>query len=299
MNIRSRVVGRGFTLIELLVVIAIIGVLIALLLPAVQSAREAARRVQCVNNLAQLAIALQSYESSHEALPPGVVNPGADGPILSTPKGYHFSWAAQILPFIEERNVFDSLNFALGVYEEANNTSRGMNIRTFLCPSDPMSTGFAASTAVPGTNPPVIAPGSYAGCHHEVEAQIAADNHGLLFLNSAIRREEIRDGSAQTILLGERIRESDLGWVSGTSSTLRNTGTGVNATRPPSRWAGAAAPPPVPPTAVGGFSSYHPGGANFVFADGSVRFLKNSMSLPIYQRLGHRADGVALDEASY
>src|SRR5215469_2590915 len=87
---------RGFTLIELLVVIAIIAVLIALLLPAVQSAREAARRAQCTNNLMQLAIALQNYEGSYEAFPPGVVN--ETGPILDQPKGYHVGWLVRLLP---------------------------------------------------------------------------------------------------------------------------------------------------------------------------------------------------------
>ena len=93
--------GRGFTLIEVLVVISIIGVLIALLLPAVQAAREAARRSQCVNNLMQLAIALQNYESAHEVLPPGVVN--ATGPILNA-EGLPRGWMVKILPFIEQRN---------------------------------------------------------------------------------------------------------------------------------------------------------------------------------------------------
>ena len=94
---RKLSISSGFTLIELLVVIAIIAVLIALLLPAVQAAREAARRAQCVNNLMQLGIAMQNYESSHEMLPPGVVN--LTGPILDQPKGYHFGWLVQILPY--------------------------------------------------------------------------------------------------------------------------------------------------------------------------------------------------------
>ena len=99
---------RGFTLIELLVVIAIISVLIALLLPAVQSAREAARRAQCVNNLMQFGIALQSYDSAHEVLPPGVVN--QTGPVLDQPKGYGFGWITQILPYFEQKNVYNHFN---------------------------------------------------------------------------------------------------------------------------------------------------------------------------------------------
>src|SRR3981189_1063062 len=95
---------RGFPLIELLVVIAIIAVLIALLLPAVQAAREAARRVQCVNNLVQVGGAIQNYESPYEVLPPGVVTPA--GPILNIPKGQHLSWMIQILPFIEQANAY-------------------------------------------------------------------------------------------------------------------------------------------------------------------------------------------------
>ena len=107
----------GFTLIELLVVIAIISVLIALLLPAVQAAREAARRAQCCNNLMQLGIALQDYESAHEMLPPGVVN--QTGPILDQPKGYHFGWLVQILPYCELKNVYNHFNFTDGSLRNA------------------------------------------------------------------------------------------------------------------------------------------------------------------------------------
>src|SRR6476620_7318830 len=111
---------RGFTLIELLVVIAIISVLISLLLPAVQSAREAARRVQCVNNLMQLGIALQNYESSHEILPPGVVNP--TGPIQNIPSGYHVGWMLQLLPFLEQRAVARRFDDHADIYSLENRT---------------------------------------------------------------------------------------------------------------------------------------------------------------------------------
>src|SRR6188472_1426796 len=111
-------VRRGFTLIELLVVIAIISVLIALLLPAVQAAREAARRAQCCNNLMQMGLAVQSYESSHEMLPPGVVN--ETGPVLNVPKGYGFGWMTQILPYFEMKNVYNHFNLKVGLYEAPN-----------------------------------------------------------------------------------------------------------------------------------------------------------------------------------
>src|SRR5512135_1769133 len=99
---------RGFTLVELLVVIAIIGVLVALLLPAVQAAREAARRSSCVNNLTQLILAAQNYESSYRVYPPGTID--KSGPIANVAEGYHHNWLSQILPFIEERNTFQHID---------------------------------------------------------------------------------------------------------------------------------------------------------------------------------------------
>ena len=316
--------SQGFTLIELLVVIAIISVLIALLLPAVQAAREAARRAQCVNNLMQLALSLQNYESSHEVLPPGVVN--ATGPILDQPKGYHFGWITQILPYIELRNAYNHFNLKLGLYETQNDTTRTHLVRGFLCPSDSGPNRGAGSVAMT----------SYVGSHNDVEAPIAADNNGVLFLNTAIRYEDIPDGTSQTIFLGEKRNDGlGQGWASGTRASLRNAGSEINQTSPgtglstvvpgpshrrcqaerPNRSRRSFLQPrPRPgqrehpgrasvvntgdaetPAFVGGYRSRHPGGGNFSFGDGSVRFLKTSIAPAVFRFLANRADGEIID----
>jgi prepilin-type N-terminal cleavage/methylation domain-containing protein/prepilin-type processing-associated H-X9-DG protein len=298
---RSPCERRGFTLIELLVVIAIISVLIALLLPAVQSAREAARRAQCVNNLMQLGLALQSYESAHEVLPPGVVD--WSGPVLDQPKGYGFGWLTQILPYYEMKNVYNHFNMKLGLYEPANSTTRTNLARSLLCPSD----------GGPSRDGNRIAMTSYAGVHHDVEAPIAADNHGVLFLNSAIRYEDVSDGASMTLYVGEKLNDAlDLGWASGSRASLRNTGSRPSSARfgtvAPRRPKGAApgddddegeAGTEGTSAFVGGFASRHPGGSNFVFGDGAVRFIKTSIAAKVYQHLGNRADGEVIDSDQY
>ena len=181
-------------------VIAIISVLIALLLPAVQSAREAARRSQCCNNLMQMGLALQSYESAHEVLPPGVVN--LTGPVLDQPKGYGFGWMTQVLPYFEMKNVYNHFNLKVGLYEPHNSTTRTNLVRSFLCPSD----------GGPARDGNRNAMSNYAGVHHDVEAPIAADNHGVLFLNSAVRYEDVTDGTSMTIFVGEKIGTTAWTW---------------------------------------------------------------------------------------
>jgi len=290
---------QGFTFLELMMVVGIIAVLISLLLPAVQSAREQARRVQCTNNLLQMGIALANYASTHTVLPPGVVND--TGPIMNVPHGYHYSWVVQILPFIGQNNVFRRFDFTESVYAASNFTARSVHIQTLLCPSSPSTPGAI----------------SYAGCHHDVEAPIAADNHGVLYLNSHVRFDDITDGLTQTIMLGEW-RHGDplaLGWASGTSATLRNTGHApndsstflgltINSSQNTDEERLAAYERMVEDGViridfVGGFSSWHPSGANFLFCDGSVQYLKNSVGADVYQLLGNRADGELVSDDAY
>jgi prepilin-type N-terminal cleavage/methylation domain-containing protein len=296
---------QAFTLVELLVVIAVIGVLIAMLLPAVQAAREAARRISCANNLMQVGLAVQHYESAREVLPPGVLDPTS--PVQSVAAGQHHGWIVQILPYLEQRNAFEQVDFAGSIYGPTNAAVRAAPIPSLRCPSDP-------------TNNPAAS--NYAACHHDVESPIAFDNHGVFFLNSRVRLGDILDGTTNTIFLGEKLVEAnDLGWMSGTRATLRNSGLAAktlplarsqepaapmpaeasNASGGPAgvtaAVAGAAGPTgpnPNSPLYVGGFSAMHPGGYLVGLGDGSVRLLSGAVTPKLLQQACHRDDGLII-----
>jgi len=326
---------RAFTLVELLVVMAIIGILVALLLPAVQAAREAARRTSCTNNLVQMMVAVSNYESAHRVYPPGTID--QQGPIQNFPVGYHHNWVSQLLPYLERKPVYNHIDFAVGVYHANNKAVRDLELRQLRCPSSPMPDGGHAD---------------YAAVHHDIEAPIDANNNGVFFLNSRVRYLDVSDGTSQTVFLGEKMSTAgDLGWMSGTRATLRNTGTPINtafssagtfrfpagnatesqgfmpldmtamenqaaARAVKSGMAGLEQPTtgestepaveapagplvnglPATPTAVGGFDSFHPSGANFAFGDGRVQFVSETIDMQTYQQLGHRADGKLLDD---
>lgn len=275
---------RGFTLVELLVVIAIIGILVGLLLPAVQAAREAARRCSCANNMAQIGLATHNFEFAAEHLPSGVINEG--GPIRDEPIGQHVSWVVQILPFLEQQRLFEAIDQKAGVYAPANLDARRARLATFLCPSYPDATGERE-----------VGISTYAANHHHIEAPIDSDNKGVFYLNSRTRFSEILDGSSNTIFFGEKIAaSSDLGWASGTRATLRNGGSfnsrpRIDRSLPSNTEVGTLT--------VGGFSSFHGSGANFVLGDGAVRFLPFSIDPEIYRNLMHRDDGTFLDTANF
>ena len=304
---------RGFTLIELLVVIAIIAVLIALLLPAVQQCRESARRTMCKNNLAQIGIALHNYVMAHEVLPSGCANP--TGPInnVENVDEYHMGWTTQILPFCEQQNVYNHIDFKQGAYAPANAAVRARRLTLLVCPSD-FQTVFARTQ-----------PTNYFGVHNDFETPIDVNQNGVFYLNSAIRHEQVTDGTSNTLYVLEARQDSgcDLGWMSGTRSSLRNGVIWANqaAMSTPGQQPNAN-PEPVPSfrshlayggnittTAeqelatlrsnlnyVGGPSSYHVGGYQVAVGDGSVRFISVNINVNVLHQLTHRADGEMTDD---
>jgi len=276
-TIRNR--QHAFTLVELLVVITIIGILIAMMMPAVMGAREAARRMTCLNNLFQIGVALNNYQSAHDMLPPGTTDNA--GPVHNTPQGYKMSWTVQMLPYLDEDLIYEHIDRSVGAYDAKNAAVRAMKLAVFTCPSaDPVLLD----------QPPVS---NYVGCQNDVEAPINTDNHGVLFLNSHISRRDVTDGISHTIYLGEKITEAtDLSWMSGTRATLRNTGSAPQWGPPDPR-----APNPAAKNDlwVGGFSSEHNQICNFLFGDGRTESLSVCIDVKVLQQLGNRADGKLLE----
>lgn len=308
----------GFTLIELLVVIAIMAVLLAMMLPALQMAREVARRSHCQRNLLQMGLALQNYSQTHELLPPGCVN--KTGPLVEGVAGYHVGWLLQIMPQLDQPAVFKAFDFQVGLLGPKNLEVGKVTVSVLHCPSDP---GRRRGT-------------SYAANHSSTDVLIDTSNDGVFYLNSGLRYQDLPDGSSNTIFMGEKLIGDDLQWIAGTRTSLRNGGMAINlerVRRPPALdrsnglggsvpagggASGLASPPQSLPGAppspqisqggvpgneplkpailpgqpkVGGFSSYHVGGAYFGLGDGSVRFLSESIDLQVYQRLLNRQDG--------
>jgi prepilin-type N-terminal cleavage/methylation domain-containing protein/prepilin-type processing-associated H-X9-DG protein len=307
--------SRGFTLIELLVVIAIIAILIALLLPAVQQAREAARRTQCKNNLKQIGLAIHNYHDVYNTLPPGYISPTNPDSNTSSELGL-YSWGALILPYVEQANLYSLLN--VGNTQLAQNVANAAGLAAlqtpqagFRCPSDtgPQLNNFVSSLAgavnwynlhvTPnGTTRVPIATSNYimvAGTGSSTTPPANPNNRtnsampptGVGFKNSKINFRDITDGTSNTLMVGERAWQygrimAGAGTVVGFSARINDQSANANIKT------GALA-------AIGlgydginwsatnaahqprAFNSVHVGGAQFVMCDGSVRFISENI----------------------
>ena len=313
--------STGFTLIELIVVLGIIAVVLSLMITAFAGANDAARRINCVNNLRQLHLGMQSYHACHGVYPPGVV--GHERPVAESPLGHRLGWTSMILPYAEQQAIYSTLNFDVGAEDPSNATARSCQMNTYACPSSSPGPGFSPglwSMMGGPARPRDAGLVNYVGCHDPREKAIDLDARGVFFLNSRIRAAEVFDGLSQTIFLGEVARASSAGWLAGGRSTLRNTGSPINrvdstalgeAARSES-WRTSPMTPEAlesligsgdvvpPPGYVGGFGSRHRGdGSVFAFGDGSVRFLRSSIEPAVFHSLGDRDDGEDDDDDSH
>ncbi|SIO66461.1 prepilin-type N-terminal cleavage/methylation domain-containing protein/prepilin-type processing-associated H-X9-DG domain-containing protein [Singulisphaera sp. GP187] len=293
----------GFTLIELLVVISIIGVLIGLLLPAVQAARETARRAQCTNNLKQLALAAHNYESANGCFPMGYpvkVSSHTFGWIKAGDYDEGHSIFVAMLSQMEQQALYNAVNFSVNITLAENMTIQRAQINALLCPSDAAAWQIDTPTMWANFNGFRVAHGSYSGCtgtwcHWTWSpsakpslATLAAQDNGIFFANSRTRIADVTDGTSNTILLGERklferYRTDNNWWFAGwLGASLFDTMTAMNPQRLTAIASLPAPNPNVPPgiqdnALWNSASSSHPGGANFAMADGSVRFLKETI----------------------
>jgi prepilin-type N-terminal cleavage/methylation domain-containing protein/prepilin-type processing-associated H-X9-DG protein len=321
---------RGFTLVELLVVIAIIGILIAMLLPAVQSSREAARGASCQNNLMQIGMALHQYQSAYEFLPAGVVD--ATSPVLNYPQGNQLGWMVHLLPYLEEQVLYGHIDQQGGVYAAKNAFPRMAPVTVFRCPSNAKSclngrgefygsvadeTDTAAIAKLPKGSRGTRVVSNYAGCFGDEEKPIDQQGSGVFLLSRNLRADDIRDGLTHTIFAGDKLSSRfDLGWMSGSSATLRNTAVAWVQVRRAWQESDDDDPlltPLVEPNSdlitpeqletkevraalgnVGGFASSHSSTCNFLFGDGAVRGLSDTVDAQVYRLLGNRADGKLL-----
>ncbi len=267
--------SRAFTLIELLVVLAVIGILIAILLPAVQSARAAARRAQCQGRLAQLSLALHNYHDMHLILPAGSY---AVGPSFRPLSGW--GWGAMILPQLEQEALYNTIDFDIGTAVGPNQDVIRQPVPFWRCPADPAPATI--SVDLPGIGAIPVAAGNYCG----VEPVLAEMSH--------TRFRDVTDGLSQTLFIGERVYQpSEFGRPEFTSSWAGQVATETERINQsiPHLEAVAANPINAALNFPQAFTSRHAGGANFAFGDGSTRLLNETMDADIFQALGTPSGG--------
>ena len=300
---RQARVANAFTLVELLVVVSITGVLIALLIPAVQAARESARLMSCKNNLRQMAAAMQNFESSFNELPSGYeYAPGPQGNRLG------YSWAVRLLPYLELDNLHDRIDFEKPIYDPANARLRQQHLQVFLCPSDGVSQGgfvqmgsefYAMSCYVANFGTPDLDIDQEQAWGNINSLGPFDSNWGPFYRNSITKLEQITDGLSNTLMLGER-----------QNGPFRNPNADGKHVEYETTWIGAVRDleDPTddhghmvlfqtgnPPNALDSddrdVSAPHAGVAQFVLFDGSVHTINEAIDINVYRALGTMNQG--------
>lgn len=320
----KRKISLGFTLVELLVVIAIIGILIALLLPAVQASREAARRMSCQNNVKQIGLALLNYEGSNGHFPPGLL-PRTDGTSATELMDLQgFGWGAMILPQLEQNQIYGLLSAASDEFktprwwdpDDFDRDIAELVIPAFVCPSDAAFGshnekrnifGNHAKSNYVGVIGPVLNKelieitdladlgGIETGPVTTDEERLELEWPGILFPNSKTEIRKITDGTSNTFLIGERDGDRRASTWCGTDRfAFLNNQLGCTSSDPPYTINALAVNDP--PQAWASFGSLHPGGALFARADGSVVFISEEIDGRTYEMLGAKADGGVIGE---
>ena len=334
MNRSSAQSRRGFTLVELLVVIAIIGILIALLLPAVQMAREAARRISCGNNLKQYGIAIHLYHDTHKVLPPGGTRAFVSGRNWNQNQAPRIGWQVRILPFMEQNALYERLNMnleeaylTLVPWEGLSIQARGVQVPYAMCPSDPRDRvrGDWAQASYCGNLGSSLSTSASGSCNTFVTENIhrmpgGTANHGNsddvnqingLFsrLGVDLRLASLTDGTSNTMMVGEVLMDCTshtAGWwnfdgggnAHASTSAPLNTMTTCARNQQEAIDRGYLNPQCWQKNNWNyswGFRSKHPTGAQFTFADGSVHFLNQTIDYATYQYMGSRNDGKVVE----
>ncbi|MEM1226839.1 MAG: DUF1559 domain-containing protein [Planctomycetota bacterium] len=295
---RSRV---GASWLEVVVVAIITIILFALSLPFVQRMREVTRRRNCDQNLVRLALASQTYSADHRHLPAGTLTFNAvvtliddsvpqppsssSNPIASVRLGYHQNWISALLPYLDRRGLYESIDFDRSVYHESNRLAREADLAMLRCPA-------TEDAAIDNTT-------SYAGSTDGDAEPIGTLNDGLLFSDRWVVPERVSDGMGSTILIGEKVSHpsGDLSWMSGTRSSLRNSGHGINRVADHANQL-ISSDDTTDPWFVGSWSSLHVGGATIVTGDATIEFLSESMDQGLLRQRACRRDSLVAAEAT-
>lgn len=303
--------SKGFTLVEFLVAIATIGILVALMLPTIQMAREAARRMSCTNNLKQIGLAMATYHNTCRSFPSGWIgiDPPSGRPHASGQPGW--AWGAMLLPYIEQRGLHKQIDFSRPITAPINDGMRRSSLSIYQCPSESGPEILELKSAYdPSVIVASLATSNYVGCFgtrklavcQAAPIGVLVRSDGVFQHNKPRTFRDMTDGTSSTIMVGERSAmygaSTWLGFVAdGIEAHARFLGTAdraPNADRVPNA-AREQNADRAPSTEQGhhleSFSSSHPQGVNFQFVDGSVRMIMNSVDLRVYRALATRQGG--------